>query len=150
VVREFSVPPVVTIGDNATLTDPVWDNAATAPAAVQFSRRVDGTWQDVTCARFHAEVVALARGLLAAGIGPGERIGLMSKTRYEWTLVDYAIWAAGAVTVPIYETSSAEQVSWSPQETPPSTDNAPSVKESSAVAPSPGPRRSTRRRRRAT
>jgi long-chain acyl-CoA synthetase len=111
-VREFSVPPVVTIGDNATLTDPVWDNAATAPETVQFARRVDGAWQDVTCAQFLDEVVALARGLLAAGIEPGERIALMSKTRYEWTLIDYAIWTVGAVTVPIYETSSAEQVAW--------------------------------------
>jgi long-chain acyl-CoA synthetase len=111
-VREFSVPPVVTIGDNATLTDPVWENAAAAPDAVQFSRRVDGTWQDVTCAQFLDEVVALARGLLAAGIEPGERVGLMSKTRYEWTLIDYAVWSCGAVTVPIYETSSAEQVAW--------------------------------------
>jgi long-chain acyl-CoA synthetase len=111
-VREFSVPPVVTIGDNATLVDPLWDNAAEAPDAVQFARRVDGAWQDVTCAQFLEEVVAVARGLLAAGIEPGDRVGLMSKTRYEWTLVDYAIWSCGAVTVPVYETSSAEQVAW--------------------------------------
>jgi long-chain acyl-CoA synthetase len=71
-----------------------------------------GGWQDVTCAEFRAEVVALARGFVAAGIEPGARVGLMSRTRYEWTLVDYAIWAAGAVSVPIYETSSAEQVEW--------------------------------------
>ncbi len=136
IVREFSVPPVVTIGDNATLVDPVWDNAASAPDVVQFARRVDsvsggeairpkaGTraggpgeafdsaWQDVTCAQFLEEVVGVARGLLAAGIEPGDRVGLMSKTRYEWTLVDYAIWSCGAVTVPVYETSSPEQVAW--------------------------------------
>jgi long-chain acyl-CoA synthetase len=111
-VREFAVPPVVTIGDRATLTDPVWDNASNAPDAVQFRRRAGGRWQDVTCGQFRDEVLALARGLLAAGIEPGERIGLMSGTRYEWTLVDYAIWVCGAVTVPIYETSSAEQVAW--------------------------------------
>jgi long-chain acyl-CoA synthetase len=111
-VREFSVPPVVTIGDNSTLVDPLWDNAAEAPDAVQFTRRIDGVWHDVTCAQFLEEVVAVARGLLAAGIEPGDRVGLMSKTRYEWTLVDYAIWSCGAVTVPVYETSSAEQVSW--------------------------------------
>jgi long-chain acyl-CoA synthetase len=126
-VREFSVPPVVTIGDAATLTDPVWDNAEEAPDTVQFARRTaddrsgpshpggPGTvdrWQDVTCAEFRDEVLALAKGLVAAGIKPGARVGLMSKTRYEWTLVDYAIWACGAVTVPIYETSSAEQVAW--------------------------------------
>jgi long-chain acyl-CoA synthetase len=111
-VREFSVPPVVTIGDAANLTDPVWDNAAAAPDAVQFARRSESGWVDVTCAQFRDEVIALARGLIAAGVEPGDRVALMSRTRYEWTLVDYAIWAAGAVTVPIYETSSAEQVSW--------------------------------------
>jgi long-chain acyl-CoA synthetase len=69
-------------------------------------------WRDVTARQFRDEVVPLAKGLIAAGIAPGDRVGLMSKTRYEWTLIDYAIWAAGAVTVPIYETSSAEQVEW--------------------------------------
>jgi long-chain acyl-CoA synthetase len=111
-VREFSVPPVVTIGDAANLTDPVWDNAETAPDAVQFARRTPAGWQDVTCLRFRDEVAALAGGLIAAGVQPGDRVALMSKTRYEWTLVDYAIWAAGGVTVPIYETSSAEQIEW--------------------------------------
>jgi long-chain acyl-CoA synthetase len=114
-VREFSVPPVATISDNASLTDPVWENATDFPDTVQFARRnpeSGGEWQDVTCAEFHAEVVALARGLIAGGIEVGDRVALMSKTRYEWTLIDYAIWAIGAVTVPIYETSSAEQVAW--------------------------------------
>ncbi|SCL23349.1 AMP-dependent synthetase/ligase [Micromonospora inyonensis] len=117
-MREFSVPPVVTVGDAANLTDPVWANADAAPDAVQFARRVptaDGTgraWTDVTCRQFRDEVVAVARGLVAAGITRGSRVGLMSRTRYEWTLLDYAIWAAGAVTVPIYETSSPEQAAW--------------------------------------
>jgi long-chain acyl-CoA synthetase len=106
-VQEFSVPPVVTIGEATNLTDPVWENAMKAPDAVQFSRRTSAGWQDVTCAQFRDEVTSLAKGLVAAGIEPGERVALMSKTRYEWTLIDYAIWAAGAVTVPIYETSSA-------------------------------------------
>ncbi|GAA1792775.1 long-chain fatty acid--CoA ligase [Planosporangium flavigriseum] len=111
-MREFSVPPVAIIDDSATLTDPVWENAAVAPDDVQFARRVEGQWQDVTCGQFRNEVVALAQGLIAAGVQVGDRVGLMSRTRYEWTLIDYAIWAAGAVTVPIYETSSAEQVAW--------------------------------------
>lgn len=117
-MREFSVPPIVTIGDAANLTDPVWDNAEVAPDAVQFARptpHADGTvteWTEVTCLQFRDEVAAVARGLIAAGIEPGVRIGLMSRTRYEWTLLDYAIWAVGAVTVPIYETSSAEQAAW--------------------------------------
>ncbi|MET8199181.1 AMP-dependent synthetase/ligase [Micromonospora taraxaci] len=117
-MREFSVPPIVTVGDAANLTDPVWDNAEVAPDAVQFARplpRTDGTvttWTDVTCLQFRDEVAAVARGLIAAGIEPGVRVGLMSRTRYEWTLLDYAIWVVGAVTVPIYETSSAEQAAW--------------------------------------
>jgi long-chain acyl-CoA synthetase len=117
-VREFSVPPIVTIGDAANLTDPVWDNAEVAPETVQFARPTPGTgggpttWTEVTCRQFRDEVVAVARGLIAAGISAGDRVALMSRTRYEWTLLDYAIWAAGAVTVPIYETSSAEQAAW--------------------------------------
>ncbi|MFF5202633.1 AMP-dependent synthetase/ligase [Micromonospora sp. SD19] len=117
-MREFSVPPIVTVGDAANLTDPVWDNAEVAPDTVQFARPVpsaEGTvtaWTEVTCLQFRDEVTAVARGLIAAGIEPGVRVGLMSRTRYEWTLLDYAIWAVGAVTVPIYETSSAEQAAW--------------------------------------
>lgn len=111
-MRQFSQAPAVTIDDAARLTDPVWDNAAQTPRLVQFSRRTATGWADVTCADFHTEVVALARGLVAAGVRPGDRVALMSRTRYEWTLIDYAIWACGAVTVPIYETSSAEQVQW--------------------------------------
>jgi long-chain acyl-CoA synthetase len=111
-VREYSVPAVVTVADDASLTDPVWDNAVQAPDTPQFARRDGAGWRDVTCREFRDQVVAVARGLIAAGIQPGDRVGLMARTRYEWTLVDYAIWAAGAVTVPIYETSSAEQVSW--------------------------------------
>ncbi len=112
-MREFSVPPIVTVGDSANLTDPVWDNAEVAPDAVQFVRTgPDGAQVEVTCRQFRDEVVAVARGLVAAGVQPGARVALMSRTRYEWTLLDYAIWAAGAVTVPIYETSSAEQAAW--------------------------------------
>ncbi|MEU7843581.1 long-chain fatty acid--CoA ligase [Micromonospora sp. NPDC049114] len=117
-MREFSVPPIVTVGDAANLTDPVWDNAEAAPDTVQFARATrsaDGsgtTWAEVTCLAFRDEVAAVARGLIAAGVAPGARVALMSRTRYEWTLLDYAIWTVGAVTVPIYETSSAEQAAW--------------------------------------
>ncbi|MEU2614847.1 AMP-binding protein [Micromonospora sp. NPDC007271] len=114
-MREFSVPPIVTVGDAANLTGPVWENAEIAPDTVQFVRRMGGAGggrEEVTCRQFRDEVVAVARGLVAAGISPGDRVALMSRTRYEWTLIDYAIWAAGAVTVPIYETSSADQAAW--------------------------------------
>jgi long-chain acyl-CoA synthetase len=103
---------VATLTDQSNLTDPVWDNADAHPQTPQFARRDAGGWTDVTCQQFRDEVVELARGIIAAGISPGERIALMSRTRYEWTLIDYAIWAAGAVTVPVYETSSPEQIEW--------------------------------------
>jgi long-chain acyl-CoA synthetase len=94
------------------LTDDVVTNGREAPDAVVFGRRVDGRWEDVTAGAFLSEVGAVAKGLIAAGVGVGDRVGLISRTRYEWTLLDYAIWFAGAVTVPIYETSSPEQVRW--------------------------------------
>src|SRR5829696_1835909 len=111
-VREFTVPAAYTVPDGANLTDAVWENADAHPDHVVFSRRVDGEWGDITASTFRDEVAALAKGLMSAGVQAGDRVGLMSKTRYEWTLADYAIWAAGAITVPIYETSSAEQVQW--------------------------------------
>jgi long-chain acyl-CoA synthetase len=114
-VREISVPALVTADPGANLTDLVTRAAAEAPDAVLFSHPTasgGSNWQDVTSAAFLAEVTRLAKGLVAAGVEPGDRVALMSKTRYEWTLTDFAIWFAGAVTVPVYETSSAEQVSW--------------------------------------
>jgi long-chain acyl-CoA synthetase len=111
-VREFTVPAAYTVPEGANLTDAVWENADAHPNSVAFSRRVDGEWGDVTASTFRDDVVAVAKGLIAAGVQAGDRVGLMSKTRYEWTLADYAIWSAGAITVPIYETSSAEQVEW--------------------------------------
>jgi long-chain acyl-CoA synthetase len=113
-VHEFTVPAVVSVSDATNLTDPVWDNAEQHPDSVQFVRRgaPGAPLEEVTCARFRDEVVSVARGIIAAGIQPGDRVALMSKTRYEWTLLDYAIWSAGAVTVPVYETSSVEQIAW--------------------------------------
>jgi long-chain acyl-CoA synthetase len=111
-VREFSVPASVRVDDGDTLSDAVFALADEHPGAVALRRRVGDAWADVTYAAFTAEVVAVARGLIASGIEPGDRVGLLSRTRYEWTLFDYAIVVAGAVTVPIYETSSADQVAW--------------------------------------
>jgi long-chain acyl-CoA synthetase len=104
--------PVLVAEPAARLTDDVVAHGEQRPDAVLLARRVGGTWHDVTAAQFLAEVRALAAGLVASGVGVGDRVGLMSRTRYEWTLADYAIWFAGGVTVPIYETSSAEQVQW--------------------------------------
>jgi long-chain acyl-CoA synthetase len=112
-VREYSIPALVEVSAPARLTDVVYRRADAEPAMVVLRKRTStGSWQDVTAAQFRAEVTALAKGLMAAGIGPGDRVAVMSRTSYEWTLIDYAGWAAGAVTVPVYETSSAEQVEW--------------------------------------
>ena len=111
-MRESSVPAIVTANPDDNLTDLLVRAARDRATSVMFSKRVDGVWHDVTAERFEAEVVALAKGLAASGVRAGDRVAIMSKTRYEWTLADFAIWSAGAITVPIYETSSAEQVSW--------------------------------------
>jgi long-chain acyl-CoA synthetase len=112
-VREFANPALVTVDPSDTLGALVRRNAAERPDAVCFDRPDStGGRRPVTSAEFLAEVEAVARGLHANGIRPGDRVGLMSRTRYEWTLLDFALWTAGAVVVPIYETSSSEQVLW--------------------------------------
>ena len=112
-MREFSIPALAEIPATANLADAVFRRAAERPQSVVV-RRPDpaGGWQDVTAAEFAGEVTAVARGLVAAGIEAGDRVAVMSHTRYEWTLIDYAIWVTGAVSVPVYETSSAEQAEW--------------------------------------
>ncbi len=114
-MREYSTPAAVTISPAANLAGTVAARADREPDSVAFRRRAAGggpAWQDVTAAQFRDQVWALAKGLIAAGIETGDRVALLSRTRYEWTVADYAIWSAGAVTVPVYETSSAEQVEW--------------------------------------
>ncbi|MGW7554802.1 AMP-dependent synthetase/ligase [Streptomyces rimosus] len=111
-MREFSLPALYEVPADGNLTDLIRRNAAQHPDVAVLGRKVDGRYEDVTATEFLAEVRAVAKGLMATGIEPGDRIGLMSRTRYEWTLLDFAIWSAGAVTVPVYETSSAEQVQW--------------------------------------
>ncbi|MEU6382795.1 AMP-dependent synthetase/ligase [Streptomyces bauhiniae] len=95
------------------LADTVFDNARTDPLHIALGRKDDqGRWRDVTAAEFRDEVVALAKGLLAQGVRFGDRVAIMSRTRYEWTLFDFALWTIGAQVVPIYPTSSAEQCFW--------------------------------------
>ncbi len=109
---EFSVPAVVATPTSGSLVDHIIENAAKTPAHVALSVPRGSAWVDVTAQEFLDEVKAVAKGIVANAVEPGERIGVMSRTRYEWTLVDYAIWYAGAVSVPVYETSSAEQIQW--------------------------------------
>ena len=112
-MREFSLPALAEIPATANLASTVFRRAAEQPQAVVLRRAgAQGSWTDVTATQFRDEVVALAKGLVASGVKAGDRVALMSRTRYEWTLIDYAIWTAGAVTVPVYETSSAEQTEW--------------------------------------
>jgi long-chain acyl-CoA synthetase len=114
-MREYTVP-AVTEPATGSLSDPVWANASSYPDTPVFSRRIGSGptagWQDVTAAEFAKQVTGVAKGLIAAGVKHGDRVALLSPTRYEWTLIDYAIWSIGAVTVPIYETSSAAQIQW--------------------------------------
>ncbi|MGI5202898.1 AMP-dependent synthetase/ligase [Spirillospora sp. CA-108201] len=111
-MRESSVPAMVEVPDSATLTDAPFTRAAQEPGRIVLRRRNGDAWSAVTAAEFAAETAAVAKGLVAAGVEPGDRVCLLSRTRYEWTVLDYAIWAAGAISVPIYETSSAEQIEW--------------------------------------
>jgi len=112
-VRSATEPAVVPAARTGNLTDCVVDTAREVPGHVSVSRRTaGGTWQDITAQQFLDDVRGLAKGLVAAGVRPGDRVGIMCRTRYEWTLADVANWFAGAVTVPVYETSSPEQVEW--------------------------------------
>lgn len=111
-MREFSTPSTISIPDSGNLTDDVVNHSREAADDVVFRRRAAEGLEDVTARQFHAEVCATAKGLIAAGVGVGDRVAVISRTRYEWTLLDYAIWFAGAVSVPLYESSSVEQVAW--------------------------------------
>jgi long-chain acyl-CoA synthetase len=111
-VREFSVPATTEVGPDEALPDLLATNVAEHGDEVGLRVRRDGRWQDVTWREFGAQVAAVAKGLVASGVQAGDRVALQAKTRYEWTVLDFAIWAAGAVVVPVYETSSADQVAW--------------------------------------
>jgi len=109
---EFAVPAVVPTHTTGSLVDHIVENAADHPNRVSLSVPRGEAWVGITSQQFLDDVKAVAKGIIANGVEAGERIGVMSRTRYEWTLVDYAIWYAGAVSVPVYETSSAEQIQW--------------------------------------
>lgn len=111
-MQEISVPPLVQPTTHGNLSDLPHGWAEREPSRVLFSINDGETWRDVSAAEFTDQVRRLARGFVAAGVEIGDRVAIMSCTRYEWTLTDFALWTAGAVPVPVYETSSAEQVSW--------------------------------------
>ena len=109
-MREYSTPLTATNPSSGNLTDDVVRRAGESPDRIAFGVRGDEGWRDVTIGRFHEQVRATAKGLIAGGVGAGDRVALMSRTRYEWTVLDYAVWFAGAVSVPIYDTAPVEQV----------------------------------------
>jgi long-chain acyl-CoA synthetase len=108
-VREFSVPASFTVGEHDNVASSVFAHERDDPDHVILQRLVDGAWRDVTCRQAADEIRSAALGLIAQGVEPGDRVAILSATRYEWVILDYAILAVGAVTVPIYETSSPEQ-----------------------------------------
>ncbi|WP_127571971.1 AMP-dependent synthetase/ligase [Georgenia faecalis] len=109
---EFRVPLRVTTEPTMSISDLLIGHARHEPGRVLLEEQVDGTWRRHGAAEVLAVVEATAKGLIAAGVGPGDRVAIMSRTRYEWTILDFAIWHAGAVPVPVYETSSADQTRW--------------------------------------
>jgi long-chain acyl-CoA synthetase len=111
-MREYTSPGGVTIPSQSNLLEPLWEHAETDPGFAILAYRSGDQFVDVTYSQFAERVRDIAAGLIGLGVEPGQRVCVMSKTRMEWTYLDYGIWAAGAATVPIYETSSAEQVEW--------------------------------------
>ncbi|WP_150463116.1 AMP-dependent synthetase/ligase [Nesterenkonia ebinurensis] len=112
-MKEYAIPAAVEVEQDLNITDLLERQVAENPGNALFGRQLTpGEWTDVTAAEFRDDVVTLAKGLIAKGIEPGEKVAIMAATRYEWTLLDFAIWYAGAVTVPIYETSSPSQIAW--------------------------------------
>ncbi|MBX5485937.1 MAG: long-chain fatty acid--CoA ligase [Mycolicibacterium hassiacum] len=109
-MREFSVPAPFTVGEHDNVVSSVFSHERDDPDHVIFQRLVDGNWTDVTCKEAAEQIRAAALGLIAEGVQPGDRVALLSATRYEWPIIDFAILAIGALTVPIYETSSVEQI----------------------------------------
>ncbi|WGW13509.1 AMP-dependent synthetase/ligase [Saxibacter everestensis] len=112
-MRENSIEQVISADASSNITDLLLDRVSRLPDHPLFAlRKDDHTWADVTAREFLETVHAVAKGFIAAGLQPGDRVGILSRTRYEWTITDFALWFAGAISVPIYETSSAQQIAW--------------------------------------
>ena len=109
---QFEVPAIVKAAPEDNITDLLEQRVQKTPNLALFSVPEGAGWRDITAAEFRTAVIALAKGFVAAGIQPGEKVGFLARTTYEWTLVDFALFYAGAVMVPIYETSSPSQIQW--------------------------------------
>ena len=111
-MNEFTVAPIVPAASDGNLTNLIAERAWFEPERITMSRPLGDGWQPLTAKEVEAEIRATAKGLIASGIQIGDRVAIMARTRYEWTILDFAVWFAGGCVVPIYETSSAEQVDW--------------------------------------
>lgn len=111
-MTETYIPPLVAADPDANATALLKERLSLTPNDPLFALQEGDSWRDITTQEFYDQVIALAKGLIAAGVEPGEKIGIIQKTSYEWTLIDFAVWFAGAVLVPVYETSSPAQIQW--------------------------------------
>jgi long-chain acyl-CoA synthetase len=111
-VIEFSTPAIIPADPDANVADLLVERARTTPDRPIFAVPEGDGWRDITAAEFERQVIALAKGFVSAGVQPGEKVGFLAKTTYDWTLVDFALFYAGAIMVPVYETSSPSQIQW--------------------------------------
>ena len=111
-MREYSAPARFSVAEHDNIAAAVFEHERDDPDFVIYQRQIDGVWTDVTCAEAADQIRSAALGLISLGVQAGDRVSIFSATRYEWAILDLAILSVGAVTVPIYETSSAEQVRW--------------------------------------
>jgi long-chain acyl-CoA synthetase len=111
-MRTFELPPLVVSSENSNITDLLVDRAKKTPSLTLFAQETESGYSSISAVDFLAEVQQVAKGLIASGIQQSQAVAIMSRTRYEWTVMDFAIWFAGAVSVPVYETSSAAQMEW--------------------------------------
>lgn len=109
---QFEVPPIVPAEPDANIADLLVERVKATPSLALFAVPEGAGWRDITAAEFERDVIALAKGFVAAGVEPGDKVAFIARTTYEWTLVDFALFFAGAVMVPVYETSSPTQISW--------------------------------------
>ncbi len=112
-MQSYDVPPIVVSDPTENITDLLANRVKLTPNLNLFAIETKpGVWLDLTAKQFEDKVIAVAKGLVASGIQPGQSVAIMSRTRFEWALIDFALWYAGAVPVPIYESSAPSQIEW--------------------------------------
>ena len=113
IVKQFTNPVKEPIDSDINLFDLLDERAERDPDGAMIEYKTeDGTWQPYSALVFRDMVIDLAKGLIGLGVNKGDSVAIVSRTRWEWTALDMAIMSIGALTVPVYETNSASQVSW--------------------------------------